>query len=176
VHLIGIDEPKLRAAVAELGADNAFCFTADLTDEEAVRDAIEEGYAHYRQLDVLFSNAGISGAINKIVDYPSDVFHHTLAVHIGGAFHVLKHGLPRLSDGGSVIITSSVVGLMGFGDLSGYVAAKHGQVGLMRAAAKEVAGRRIRVNTCTLVRRYRVPGRHRDDSNRASPGRRRRHL
>jgi NAD(P)-dependent dehydrogenase (short-subunit alcohol dehydrogenase family) len=114
VHLIGIDEPKLRAAVAELGADNAFCFTADLTDEEAVRDAIEEGYAHYRQLDVLFSNAGISGAINKIVDYPSDVFHHTLAVHIGGAFHVLKHGLPRLSDGGSVIITSSVVGLMGF--------------------------------------------------------------
>jgi NAD(P)-dependent dehydrogenase (short-subunit alcohol dehydrogenase family) len=147
VHLVGIDEPKLRAAVAEFGGDNAFSSTADVTDEDAVRAAIEEGFTHYRQLDVLFSNAGISGAINKIVDYPSDVFHHTLAVHIGGAFHVLKHGIPRLSDGGSVIITSSVVGLMGFGDLSGYVAAKHGQVGLMRAAAKEVAGRRIRVNT-----------------------------
>jgi NAD(P)-dependent dehydrogenase (short-subunit alcohol dehydrogenase family) len=46
-----------------------------------------------------------------------------------------------------VIITSSVVGLIGFAQVSAYVAAKHGQVGLMRAAAKEVSDRRIRVNT-----------------------------
>ena len=147
VHLVGIDEVALHQAVEELGPDNASCSTADVTDEQAVHAAVEQCYARYGQLDVLFSNAGISGAISKLVDYPSDVFHRTLAVHIGGAFHVLKHGLPRLSDGGSVIITSSVVGLMGFADLSGYIAAKHGQVGLMRAAAKEVADRRIRVNT-----------------------------
>jgi NAD(P)-dependent dehydrogenase (short-subunit alcohol dehydrogenase family) len=147
VHLLGIDEPRLKAAVEELGSDKAIGSTVDVTDEEAVHTAVEEGYAHYGQLNVLFSNAGISGAIAKIIDYPSEVFHRTLAVHIGGAFHVLKHGLPRVSDGGSVIITSSVVGLMGFPDLCGYVAAKHGQVGLMRAAAKEVADRRIRVNT-----------------------------
>ena len=147
VHLVGIDEVALRQAVEELGPDNASSSTADVTDEQAVHAAVEQGYGRYGQLDVLFSNAGISGAISKLVDYPSDVFHRTLSVHIGGAFHVLKHGLPRLSDGGSVIITSSVVGLMGFADLSGYIAAKHGQVGLMRAAAKEVAGRRIRVNT-----------------------------
>jgi NAD(P)-dependent dehydrogenase (short-subunit alcohol dehydrogenase family) len=147
VHLLGIDEPKLKAAVQELGGDNALGTTADVTDEEAVHAAVDQGYVQYGQLDVLFSNAGTSGAISKIVDYPSDVFHRTLAVHIGGAFHVLKHGLPRLRDGGSVIITSSVVGLMGFSDLCGYIAAKHGQVGLMRAAAKEVAERRIRVNT-----------------------------
>ncbi len=147
VHLIGIDEAGLRSAVEELGHDSALACAADVADEDALRDAIEEGFAHYGQLDVLFSNAGISGAISAIVDYPSDVFHRTLAVHVGGAFHALKHGLPRLRDGGSVIITSSVVGLMGFGGLPGYVAAKHGQVGLMRAAAKEVAPRRIRVNT-----------------------------
>lgn len=147
VHLVGIDETKLKSAVEELGPEHVLASTADVADEAAVRDSVEEGYAHFGQLDVLFSNAGTSGAISKIVDYPSEAFHRTLAVHIGGAFHVLKHGLPRLNDGGSVIITSSVVGLMGFGDLCGYVAAKHGQVGLMRAAAKEVAPRRIRVNT-----------------------------
>ena len=121
---------------------------------------------------MLFSNAGISGAISKIVDYPSDVFHRTLAVHIGGAFHVLKHGLPRLSDGGSVIITSSVVGLMGFADLSGYIAAKHGQVGLMRAAAKEV--RRATdpgQHPAPGPHLDRVPGRHRDDHDGRGPGR-----
>ena len=147
VHLVGIDDTKLKAAVAEIGSDKALASAADVTDEEAVRQAIEAGYASFGDFDILFSNAGISGAVSKLVDYPSDVFHRTLAVHIGGAFHVLKHGLPRLRDGGSVIITSSVVGLMGFADLCGYIAAKHGQVGLMRAAAKEVAGRRIRVNT-----------------------------
>ena len=147
VHLVGLDGDRLDKAVAELGQDRASCAVADVTDEQAVRAAVDSGFERHGRLDVLFSNAGISGSISKIVDYPAEVFHRTIAVHIGGAFHVMKHGRPRLSDGGSVIITSSVVGLVGFGDLSAYVAAKHGQVGLMRSAAKEVAGRRIRVNT-----------------------------
>lgn len=147
VHLVGIDESKLESAVEELGADNALSSVADVSEEDAVAEAVRAGVQHYGRYDVLFSNAGISGAIAKIVDYPADVFAKTLAVHVLGAFHVLKHGTPHLNDGGSVIITSSVVGLVGFGDLSAYVAAKHGQVGLMRSAAKELAERRIRVNT-----------------------------
>jgi NAD(P)-dependent dehydrogenase (short-subunit alcohol dehydrogenase family) len=147
VHLMGIGEAELTRAVDELGADRALASVVDVTDEQAVHDAIEAGYEHFGRLDVLFSNAGISGAQRPIVDYPGDVFAQTLAVHVSGAFHVLKHGLPRLTDGGSVIITSSVVGLIGVPNSSAYVAAKHAQVGLMRAAAKEVADRRIRVNT-----------------------------
>ncbi|PRY48956.1 NAD(P)-dependent dehydrogenase (short-subunit alcohol dehydrogenase family) [Geodermatophilus tzadiensis] len=147
VHLVGIQEGKLEEAVDQLGSDRASASVADVTDEQAVHDAVEAGFERFGRLDVLLSNAGISGAVAPIVDYPGDVFARTLAVHVTGAFHVLKHGLPRLTDGGSVIITSSVVGLMGFAQASAYVAAKHGQVGLMRAAAKEVAARRIRVNT-----------------------------
>src|SRR3954453_9062252 len=147
VHLIGIDGAKLAAALAELGDENAFGSEADVTDEDAVRRAIGEGVDRYGRIDVLFSNAGISGEGAGITEYPSDVFARVLAVHILGAFHMLKHGIPHLSDGGSVIITSSVVGVMGFEGLSGYIAAKHGQVGLMRAAAKELAARRIRVNS-----------------------------
>jgi NAD(P)-dependent dehydrogenase (short-subunit alcohol dehydrogenase family) len=147
VHLVGIQEAELKDAVDGFGSDRALASVADVTDEQAVHDAIEAGYDHFGRLDVLVSNAGISGATRPIVDYPSDVFARTLTVHVTGAFHVLKHGLPRLTDGGSVIIMSSVVGLVGVPDVSAYVAAKHGQVGLMRSAAKEVAGRRIRVNT-----------------------------
>jgi NAD(P)-dependent dehydrogenase (short-subunit alcohol dehydrogenase family) len=147
VHLVGIQEAELKDAVDGFGSDRALASVADVTDEQAVHDAIEAGYDHFGRLDVLVSNAGISGATRPIVDYPSDVFARTLMVHVTGAFHVLKHGLPRLTDGGSVIIMSSVVGLVGVPDVSAYVAAKHGQVGLMRSAAKEVAGRRIRVNT-----------------------------
>jgi NAD(P)-dependent dehydrogenase (short-subunit alcohol dehydrogenase family) len=147
VHLVGIDEVKLKAAVEELGPDRALASVADVADESAVQDAVRAGVERFDQYDVLFSNAGNSGAIANIVDYPSEVFARTLAVHVLGAFHMLKHTTPHMRDGGSVIITSSVVGLVGFGGACAYVAAKHGQVGLMRSAAKEYAERRIRVNT-----------------------------
>nr|BFE73013.1 hypothetical protein GCM10020092_063140 [Actinoplanes digitatis] len=98
-------------------------------------------------LDVLFSNAGISGPIAPLVDYPVEDFARVLAVHVLGAFHVLRYGLPAMRDGGSVIINSSVVGLTADPGIAGYATAKHAQVGLMRVAAKECAARRIRVNT-----------------------------
>jgi NAD(P)-dependent dehydrogenase (short-subunit alcohol dehydrogenase family) len=147
VHLVGIDDDKLSAAVGELGDDHASSFVADVTDESAVQRAVAAGVDRYGRFDVVVSNAGISGEMVPIVDYPSDVFARTLAVHVLGAFHVLKHTTPHIPDGGSVIITSSVVGLIGPPGASGYVAAKHAQVGLMRTAAKELAARRIRVNT-----------------------------
>ncbi|NWJ69283.1 SDR family oxidoreductase [Pseudonocardia sp. ICBG1122] len=147
VHLVGIDEPGLKAAAEELGADHAIATVADVADEAAVAEAVRVGAAHYGRYDVLFSNAGNSGELAPITDYPSEVFARTLSIHVLGAFHMLKHTTPHMNDGGSVVITSSVVGLVGFGDLSAYVAAKHGQVGLMRSAAKELAPRRIRVNT-----------------------------
>jgi NAD(P)-dependent dehydrogenase (short-subunit alcohol dehydrogenase family) len=147
VHLVGIDETKLSAAVDELGHERALRSIADVTDEDAVGRAVAAGVDRYGRFDVVVSNAGISGAVAEITDYPSEVFARTLAVHVLGAFHVLKHTVPHMPDGGSVIITSSVVGLIGPPGVSGYVAAKHAQVGLMRTAAKELAPRRIRVNT-----------------------------
>jgi NAD(P)-dependent dehydrogenase (short-subunit alcohol dehydrogenase family) len=147
VHVVGIDESKLAAAQEELGEDRALCSVADVTDEEAVMRVVADGVDRYGRFDIVISNAGVSGEVSEIVDYPSDAFARTLAVHVLGAFHILKHTIPHIPDGGSIIITSSVVGLMGFPGLPGYIAAKHGQVGLMRAAAKELASRRIRVNT-----------------------------
>jgi NAD(P)-dependent dehydrogenase (short-subunit alcohol dehydrogenase family) len=130
VAIIGVDQAKLEAAAAELGTERGLCTIADVTDEAAVERAVGEAVGRYGRLDIVVSNAGI-----------------TLDVHVLGAFHVLKHTIPHVADGGSIIITSSVVGLIGAPGVSGYIAAKHGQVGLMRAAAKELAPRRIRVNT-----------------------------
>jgi NAD(P)-dependent dehydrogenase (short-subunit alcohol dehydrogenase family) len=147
VHLVGIDEARLRAAAAELAPD-ATATLADVTDSAQVRAAVEEAVAKLGRLDVVFSNAGISGAIaTPIPEYPEDIFARVLSVHVLGAFHVLRHALPVMNDGGSVIITSSIVGLTGVAGAAGYVTAKHAQVGLMRTAAKEAAARRIRVNT-----------------------------
>lgn len=146
VFLVGLDEGRLKEAADDLG-EAAGWAVADVTDESAVEQATQAAVERFGPLHVLFSNAGTSGAVSGVTDYPSDVFTQTLAVHVAGAFHCIKAALPRMHDGGSIVITSSVVGLMGFGGICGYVAAKHGQVGLMRAVATEVAPRRIRVNS-----------------------------
>ena len=75
------------------------------------------------------------------------MFDDVFAVHVKGAFLMCKYGLPRMNDGGSIIITSSVAGLRGDSGVYAYIPAKHAQVGFMRCLAKEAASRQIRVNT-----------------------------
>jgi NAD(P)-dependent dehydrogenase (short-subunit alcohol dehydrogenase family) len=140
VHLVGLDATGLRTAAAEL---HGGWTAADVTDAAAVRAAVDDAGL----LDIVVSNAGISGPIAALTVYPAADFRRVLEVHVVGAFLVLKHALPRMRDGGSVIINSSVVGLTADPGIAGYAAAKHAQVGLMRVAAKECAPRRIRVNT-----------------------------
>jgi NAD(P)-dependent dehydrogenase (short-subunit alcohol dehydrogenase family) len=144
VHLVGLVAGALERSAAQIGAGWT---VADVTDPAAVREAVEQATVLLGPLDVLFSNAGISGPVAALTEYPEHDFDRVLRVHVGGAFHLLKYGLPRMRDGGSVIINSSVVGLTVHPGIAGYAAAKHAQVGLMRVAAKECAPRRIRVNT-----------------------------
>jgi NAD(P)-dependent dehydrogenase (short-subunit alcohol dehydrogenase family) len=147
VHLAGLDKDKLLAAAAELGPQAAEWSVTDVTEEDQVAAALAQAVGRFGRLDVLFSNAGIAGDIKAITEYPTDVFRRVLDVHVLGAFLVLKHGLPLLGAGGSVIINSSVVGLTSDAGISGYATAKHAQVGLMRTAAKEAVSRGIRVNS-----------------------------
>ena len=144
LHLLGLQEGALEEAANELGGLGS---AADVTDEEAVRRAVAEGVERYGGYDVIFSNAGNSGEIKNVPEYPTDVFQRVLDVHVLGAFLVTKHTIPHLRDGGSIVITSSVAGRVGFPGLSAYCTAKHAQVGLMRVLAKELAPRRVRVNT-----------------------------
>jgi NAD(P)-dependent dehydrogenase (short-subunit alcohol dehydrogenase family) len=148
VHLAGLRRELLEAAISELGADSAEYSVTDVTDEDQVSRAITQATRRFGPLDVLFSNAGIAGPVGTpITKYPTPDFRRVLDVHVVGAFLLLKHGLPVMRDGGSVIINSSVVGLTSDFGIAGYATAKHGQVGLMRTAAKEAAARKIRVNT-----------------------------
>jgi NAD(P)-dependent dehydrogenase (short-subunit alcohol dehydrogenase family) len=146
VFLAGLVEPELKSAAAELGGNAAWAVT-DVTDSGQVKAAVDAALDRFGRLDVVIANAGISGATAPIADYPEDAFDQTLAVHVRGAFLLCKHAVPHLAAGASVIITSSVVGLMGAPRIAGYSTAKHAQVGLMRTLAAELAPRGIRVNT-----------------------------
>lgn len=143
VMLVDLD----GATVADLASPKVDAVAADVSQATGARDYIERTVARFGPIDVLCSNAGNQGLVVPVTEYPEDAFDALLAVHVRGAFLACKYGLPRMNDGGSVIITSSVVGAMGAPGSVAYVTAKHAQVGLMRTVAREAARRRIRVNT-----------------------------
>jgi NAD(P)-dependent dehydrogenase (short-subunit alcohol dehydrogenase family) len=147
VMLVDLREIDLERAKAELKSSNVAAITADVSSSEATKNYIEQTVAKFGKIDVLFSNAGNQGPITPTVEYPEDVFDAVMAVHVRGSFLCCKYGIPQMNDGGSVILTSSVVGAMGAPGAVAYVTAKHALVGMMRTLAKETARRNIRVNT-----------------------------
>jgi NAD(P)-dependent dehydrogenase (short-subunit alcohol dehydrogenase family) len=139
-----LDEPRLEALADELDGEYA---VADAANSEQVQAAVALAVERFGGLDVAFANAGTFGVVAPIADYPEDVFDHVMRVNVRGPFLLAKHALPAMRDGGSLLITSSVVGLTSDAGIAAYATSQHAVVGLMRTAVKEVAARGIRVNT-----------------------------
>lgn len=147
VMLVDLDADKLARAVRDLKTDKAAYVAADVTDAAQTRRYVNETVTRWGKLDVLFSNAGNDGPLMPITEYPEDLFDRIIATHVRGCFLACKYAIPQMKDGGSIIITSSIVGVKGVAHNCSYVAAKHALMGLMRCVSKEVAARRIRVNS-----------------------------
>lgn len=149
VMLVDRDEAALRRAVDEShSARVAYC-VADVSDDAGTRRYIDATVDAFGGIDVLFANAGIEGKMASIADGNLADFERVFAVNVRGVWLALHHGMPKIAarGGGSIMLTSSVAGLVGFQGLSPYVTSKHALVGLMRTAALEGAPIGIRVNS-----------------------------
>jgi (+)-trans-carveol dehydrogenase len=122
---------------------------ADVRDTAQLADVVREGVAELGRLDIVVANAGIA-SIGPSAELEEEVWQETIDVNLTGVWKTVKAAVPSIIEGGrggSIILTSSAAGLRGFPNISHYVAAKHGVVGLMRALAQELAPHMIRVNT-----------------------------
>lgn len=148
VMMVDREEGALAQAAREMRGKVAFC-VADVSDEAQSRRSIERTIAELGGLDVVFANAGIEGRVAPIAEYPVADFDRVLAVNVRGPFLAMKAAIPHLvsKKRGSIILTSSVAGLIGSPGLSAYVASKHAVIGLARTAACELGPLGIRVNT-----------------------------
>ncbi len=147
VMLADRSELALKRAADAFASDRVATLAADVTRAEDVERLAAATVERFGPIDVLFSNAGNFGTVAPIESYPVDVFDEVYAVHVRGAFLACKYAVPRMNDGGAIVITSSVAATRGDPGVYAYITAKHAQVGLMRCLAKELAPRRIRVNT-----------------------------
>jgi len=148
VMMLDLKDEELKRAARDLPDDAIMTKVCDVANAGQVKAAFDATVARWGKLDVIFSNAGNQGSISTLADASEDEFDLTLTIHARGAFLACKYGPPLMKSGGSIIITSSVAGVRGGGGTNtAYVAAKHAQVGIMRSAARALAGRNIRVNT-----------------------------
>ncbi|MFD2564401.1 SDR family NAD(P)-dependent oxidoreductase [Aquimarina rubra] len=147
VMLVGRTESKLKKTLEEFNNTNVDYCVADVAKSDDTKFYVSETLLRFGKIDIFFNNAGIEGASRSIAEYPEDIFDQVIAVNLKGVFLGCQYVIPKMTEGGSVIITSSVAGLKGFKGLGPYVASKHAVVGIMRVAALENADRKIRVNT-----------------------------
>jgi len=146
VMLVDLTEDELKKVIEELNSEHVEYCVADVSKATDVDRYINETVKLFGKIDVFFNNAGIEGDVKSIIDYPEEMFDKVISINVKGAWLGNKYALPQMKDGGSIIMTSSVSGILGSVNLSAYITSKHAVVGIMRATAIEVASRKIRVN------------------------------
>ena len=130
-------------------AGRARFIRTDVAKEADVEAMLACALEEFGRLDVLFSNAGVGGAIGPVTDISVEAFDYTMDVLAKSVFLGIKHAariLQRQGEGGSIINTASIAGLSGGAGPLVYSAAKAAVINMTKSAAIELAPDRIRVN------------------------------
>src|SRR5262245_3143912 len=150
--LSGVERGPLEELAASLGRESA-TLAGDIVDETLSEKLVELAVTRFGSLDIAINNAGIAQSYVKLTNVPSEEARRIIDVDLLGVFYAMKHQIPVMEKqnrarghGGTIVNIASVAGLAGAARLSVYSAAKHGVVGLTRAAAAEFAAKGIRVN------------------------------
>jgi len=141
--------PSLQDAVnaAEAAGRSAVTFEGDVALSDDWRRVVELALQRFGRIDILFNNAGVSGQLRALLDYPDDDFDRVMAVNVRGVFLGTKYvGATMKKRGGAIINNSSIMGFSGGRRVCAYTASKHAVIGLTKTAANELARYGIRVN------------------------------
>lgn len=150
VTLVGRTESELEEvaeAIREAGGE-AIVAVADVADSDAVQAAVAQTVEEFGGLDVVVANAGVNGTWAGIDDLSVEDFRSTIDINLVGTFVTIKHAVPHLPRGGSIVVVASVNGTRMFSNTgaSAYSASKAAQVAMTKMLAVELGPRGIRIN------------------------------
>lgn len=139
--------PAIHAAAERISAEtgrSCRSFECDITDSAAVKAALSS----VARIDVLVNNAGLERITPLLEpdDAVEETFRRITDINTNGTFLVTRHAAPKMRTGGRIILTGSIWSRVAVPEFSAYVASKHANLGFMRAMAKELGPKGIRVN------------------------------
>jgi 3alpha(or 20beta)-hydroxysteroid dehydrogenase len=118
----------------------------DVSQEEQVKDLMQAAVSEYGKLTTVVNNAGIGGQMGTLDSITREGIDETLDINFKSVLWGIKHAVPIIEDGGSIMNTASYAGLYGTPTYGCYVASKAAIIAITKTAALELAPRGIRVN------------------------------
>jgi len=152
VFILDLNESRAAAVANTIRANggSGFSFHTDTRDSESVRPAVQDALSRYGRIDVLVNNAGIypRKSFLEMTEEDWDSVHET---NLKGVFHCTKAVLPHMVErrAGKIVNISSVTFFKGMQNLTHYVSAKGGVIGLTRSLAREMGPHSVYVNCIT---------------------------
>lgn len=146
---INLEAAQKVVTAIEAAGGTAAATACDVGDAHAVKAMVDWTVQTFGALHGAFNNAGIGGPGGLAQDIDIDEYHKLMNVNLHSVFYGMKYEAPEIikAGGGSIVNTSSILGLVGEGLFLPYVAAKHGVVGMTKAAAISYASQGVRVNS-----------------------------
>lgn len=151
VVVVDLDEAAAKVVADSLGATGtqAVAVGADVSTEDGTEAWMDSALSTFGRIDLFHANAGVEGPLAAVPDYPIAEFDRILSVNVRGVFLGLRavmHHQRAMGNGGSIVVTSSVAGLMGSPMFPAYVTSKHAVIGLTKCAARDGGPFGVRVN------------------------------
>ena len=148
VDIVQDNVEKTAADINQAGG-RAIALVCDVTDEEAVKEAVEKTVTAFGKLNVLFNAAAYSEKRHRLADMPLDMWKNVIEVNLTGMFIVARHVIPRMqaAGGGAIVNISSIYGVVGAKERPAYCAAKGGVQMLSKSIAVDYAVDNIRANS-----------------------------
>jgi NAD(P)-dependent dehydrogenase (short-subunit alcohol dehydrogenase family) len=147
VAICGRREGTIASAVEQLHRNGATVFVApcDVSVKQQVGAFFDVVRNRFGAVDVLVNNAAIS-RMNSVHGGSDEVWHQIVAVNLNGMYYSTAAALASMRSGGRIVNISSILGKVGGPGYSAYCTSKHGIIGFTRAAALELAAKKINVN------------------------------
>jgi NAD(P)-dependent dehydrogenase (short-subunit alcohol dehydrogenase family) len=147
---IDVSDEAVAETVAQIEkiGGQTLAIAADVSDPQAMQDAIKAAIDKFGGLDIVYANAGINGVWTPIEQLEPEEWDRTFDINLKGTFLTIKYAYPHLKErGGAIIVTSSINGTREFkGERIAYSCTKAGQVILVKSLAVEFGKNNVRIN------------------------------